>query len=195
MSAGMISIFFLGYVLGSIPFGVIVARLFGLGDLTAIGSGNIGATNVLRTGNKPAAAITLLLDIGKGLVAVLVAGTLSDPTGALVAGFGAFIGHLFPVWLGFRGGKGVATFLGVTLGVSWIAGLIALATWLAIALLARISSLSALVTASSAPIWLWIFAGPGAALLGLVMAVLLTIKHLPNIRRLMAGEEPRIGQS
>ena len=195
MNATMISIFFLGYVFGSVPFGVLVSRLFGLGDLTQIGSGNIGATNVLRTGNKAAAAITLLLDIGKGLVAVLVARALSDAPGELIAGFGAFIGHLFPVWLGFRGGKGVATFLGVTLGVSWIAGLIALGTWLLVAVVARISSLSALVTASTAPLWLWVTIGPGAALLGLVMAVLLTIRHIPNIRRLLAGDEPRIGQS
>ena len=195
MDAGLISILFGGYLMGAIPFGVIISRLFGLGDLTQIGSGNIGATNVLRTGNKKAAALTLALDILKGLLAVVLAKALAPDPAYLVAGFGAFIGHLFPFWLGFKGGKGVATFLGVTIGVSFFAGLIACATWLVVAALSRISSVAALVAASTAPIWLFLLVGPGAALLGLAMAILLTIRHAANINRLRRGEEPKIGQS
>jgi glycerol-3-phosphate acyltransferase PlsY len=183
----------LAYLLGSVPFGVLIARVFGLGDLRRIGSGNIGATNVLRTGNKPAAAATLLLDAAKGGVAVLVARAALGETAALVAGLAAFLGHLYPVWLGFRGGKGVATFLGVLLALAWPAGLAACATWLATAFAFRMSSLAALVAAATAPLWLALFGPPGSAWPGLALAALVFVRHRANIARLRAGTEPRIG--
>jgi acyl phosphate:glycerol-3-phosphate acyltransferase len=186
--------FVLGYLLGSIPFGVLITRTLGLGDLRAIGSGNIGATNVLRTGNKAAAAATLLLDAGKGAVAVLLARHLAGESAALVAGFAAFLGHLFPVWLGFRGGKGVATFLGTMLALSWPVGIAACLTWLATALAFRFSSLAALVTAVATPLWLWAFGRPDAIWLGVALAALVFVRHHANIRRLLAGTEPRIGR-
>ena len=184
----------LAYLVGSIPFGVLITRALGLGDLRAIGSGNIGATNVLRTGNKGAAAATLLLDGAKGAVAVLLARHFAGETAAMVAALAAFLGHLFPVWLGFRGGKGVATFLGVTLALCWPAGLAACATWLATAVLFRFSSLSALVAAASAPLWLLLFGRSDLVLLGLVLAALVFVRHHANIRRLLDGSEPRIGR-
>jgi glycerol-3-phosphate acyltransferase PlsY len=183
----------LGYLLGSIPFGVLIARALGLGDLRSIGSGNIGATNVLRTGNKAAAAATLVLDAAKGAVAVLAARALAGETAATVAGFAAFLGHCFPVWLGFRGGKGVATFLGLTIALAWPAGLAACATWLATAAAFRFSSLAALVAAASVPAWLALFGRPDAVLFGLALAGLVFARHHANVRRLLAGTEPRIG--
>ena len=183
----------LAYLLGSIPFGVLISKALGLGDLRQIGSGNIGATNVLRTGSKPAAAATLILDGAKGGVAVLIARALLGEEAAMVAGFAAFLGHLFPVWLGFKGGKGVATFLGVMLALAWPAGLAACATWLVTAFAFRLSSLAALVAAASAPLWLWLFGRPDAIWLGTALAALVFIRHHANIRRLIAGEEPRIG--
>lgn len=183
----------LGYLAGSIPFGILITRALGLGDLRSIGSGNIGATNVLRTGNKAAAAATLVLDALKGAGAALAARALAGEAAGLVAGAAAFLGHCFPVWLGFRGGKGVATFLGVVLAVAWPAGLIACATWAAVAASTRISSLSALVAAATAPVWLWAFGPPGAGLAGLAMAALVFLRHHANIARLRAGTEPRIG--
>lgn len=184
---------FLGYLAGSIPFGVLITRALGLGDLRAIGSGNIGATNVLRTGNKAAALATLLLDGGKGAAAVLVARALAGEDAAMVAGFAAFLGHLFPVWLGFRGGKGVATYLGLALALAWPAGIAACLTWLVTAKLFRISSLAALVAAATGPLWLWLFGPPGSVWLGLALAFLVFIRHHANIRRLADGTEPRIG--
>jgi glycerol-3-phosphate acyltransferase PlsY len=181
------------YLLGSIPFGVLIARALGLGDLRAIGSGNIGATNVLRTGNKGAAAATLLLDAAKGAVAVLAARALAGEQAAMLAGLAAFLGHLFPVWLRFRGGKGVATFLGVTLAIAWPAGLAACLTWLATALVFRYSSLAALVAAATTPAWLGLFGRRDAVWLGLALAALVFLRHHANIRRLAAGTEPRIG--
>jgi glycerol-3-phosphate acyltransferase PlsY len=183
----------LGYLLGSIPFGVLIARALGLGDLRSIGSGNIGATNVLRTGNKAAAAATLVLDAAKGAVAVLAARALAGEAAAMVAGFAAFLGHCFPVWLGFKGGKGVATFLGLTTALAWPAGLAACATWLATAAAFRFSSLAALVAAASIPAWLAAFGRPDAVLFGLALAALVFARHHANIRRLLAGTEPRIG--
>ncbi len=183
----------LAYLLGSIPFGVLISKAMGLGDLRKIGSGNIGATNVLRTGNKPAAAATLILDGAKGGVAVLIARALVGEEAAMIAGFAAFLGHLFPVWLKFRGGKGVATFLGVMLALAWPAGLACCATWLATAAAFRFSSLAALVSAATAPLWLWLFGRPDALWLGAALAALVFIRHHANIRRLIAGEEPRIG--
>jgi len=184
----------LAYLLGSIPFGVLITRALGLRDLRAIGSGNIGATNVLRTASKGAAAATLLLDGGKGAVAVLLARHLGGETAAMVAGLAAFLGHLFPVWLGFRGGKGVATFLGVMLALAWPAGLAACATWLAAAFLFRFSSLAALLAAASAPVWLALFGRSDLVPLAIALAVLVFVRHHENIRRLLDGSEPRIGR-
>lgn len=186
--------FVLAYLLGSIPFGLVITRALGLGDLRAIGSGNIGATNVLRTGNKGAAAATLILDAGKGAVAVLIARAVAGEGAALVAGFAAFLGHLFPVWLGFRGGKGVATFLGTMLALAWPVGIAACLTWLATAVAFRFSSLAALVAAASTPVWLWVFGRGDAVWLGVALAVLVFVRHHANIRRLLDGTEPRIGK-
>jgi glycerol-3-phosphate acyltransferase PlsY len=185
----------LGYLLGSIPFGVLITRALGLGDLRAIGSGNIGATNVLRTGNKAAAAATVLLDGGKGAVAVLVARALLGEPAAMLAGFAAFLGHLFPVWLGFRGGKGVATFLGVMLALAWPVGIAACATWLVTAYTTRYSSLAALVAAAVTPLWLLVFGRSDAVWIGVALAALVFIRHRGNIRRLLDGSEPRIGRA
>lgn len=186
--------FVLAYLLGSIPFGVLITRALGLGDLRAIGSGNIGATNVLRTGNKGAAAATLLLDAAKGGVAVLVARALAGEDAAMVAGLAAFLGHLFPVWIGFRGGKGVATFLGTMLALAWPVGIAACLTWLATAVAFRFSSLAALVAAASTPLWLWLFGRADAIWLGVALAALVFVRHHANIRRLIDGTEPKIGQ-
>ncbi|MCJ2022020.1 glycerol-3-phosphate 1-O-acyltransferase PlsY [Methylobacterium sp. E-065] len=183
----------LGYALGSIPFGLIFTRLAGLGDVRAIGSGNIGATNVLRTGRKGLAAATLLGDALKGTVSVLVA--LHFGLGpALAAGLGAFLGHLFPVWLGFKGGKGVAVFIGVLLAFSPPAlGIFAL-IWLGLAFALKYSSLAALVASAATPLALWALGAPAQAVLFLLLGVLLWWKHAPNIRRLASGTEGRIGQ-
>ena len=182
------------YLLGAVPFGIVMARAFGLGDLRKIGSGNIGATNVLRTGHKPAAALTLVLDAGKGGFAVLIARAALGEDAAQLAGLCAFLGHLFPVYLGFRGGKGVATFLGTLLALAWPVGLAACATWLAVAALLRYSSLSALVAAATAPLWMTYLGAERAVVLGIVLTVLIYIRHWGNLRRLKAGTEPRIGQ-
>lgn len=183
----------LAYLLGSIPFGLLITRALGLGDLRGIGSGNIGATNVLRTGNKSAAAATLILDALKGAAAVLIARAVVGEHAALLAGFAAFLGHLFPVWLGFRGGKGVATFLGVTLALAWPVGLIACATWALTAAASKISSLAALVAAVTAPLWLALLGPRGSVWVGLGMAALVVLRHSANITRLRDGTEPRIG--
>ena len=191
-----------GYLLGSIPFGVIATRLGGLGDIRNVGSGNIGATNVLRTGRRDLALITLIGDGGKGLVAALIARALVDGLDhdaaslcAALAGGAAFTGHLYPVWLKFRGGKGVATFLGVLLAVSFPAGLLACATWVIMAFLLRISSLAALTAAALSPIYVLLLdPSPMTKVwLAIYMAVLIFIRHEANIRRLLKGEEPRIG--
>lgn len=183
-----------GYLLGAIPFGLILTRLAGLGDIRTIGSGNIGATNVLRTGNRYLAALTLLLDGGKGASAVLIAKNFgADVT--VCAAAGAFFGHLFPVWLRFRGGKGVATFLGVALALNPLAGALACATWAAVAALFRISSAAALAAAAASPLYFWMLGQDQLMQLSLLLAVAIWLKHYDNIRRLMAGEEPRIGAS
>ena len=184
----------LGYLLGSIASGIILARVMGLGDLRAIGSGNIGATNVLRTGNKRAAALTLLFDALKGVVAVLLGRWLAGEAGAQVAGLAAFIGHCFPVWLRFKGGKGVATFLGFWLALAWPVGLACCAVWAATAAAMRISSLSALVAAASALLWAWLFGFGETLAVGAVLVALVYWRHRSNIARLAAGTEPRIGQ-
>ena len=181
------------YLLGSIPFGVVITRALGLGDLRQIGSGNIGATNVLRTGNRAAAAATLILDAAKGAVAVLLARAWVGPDAAQVAALFAFLGHLYPVWLQFRGGKGVATFLGTLLALAWPVGLAACATWAVTAAVSRISSLSALVAAGLAPVWLLIFGRGQMLALVIILAALVFLRHGANIARLRAGTEPRIG--
>jgi len=183
----------IGYLLGSIPFGLIFAWLAGAGDVRKIGSGNIGATNVLRTGKRWAAALTLLFDGGKGAAAVLIAYALYGDVAAAFAGLGAFLGHLFPVWLRFKGGKGVATFLGITFALAWPAGLLVAATWLVAAAIWRISSLSALIAAALAPLYMLYLGGPLNAFLISLLALLIFVTHRQNIARLSRGEEPRIG--
>lgn len=182
------------YLLGSIPFGIVITRALGLGDLRQIGSGNIGATNVLRTGNKPAALATLILDAGKGGFAVVIGHMLGGGDAAQVAALASFLGHLYPVWLGFKGGKGVATFLGTLLALAWPVGLAACATWLATALITRISSLSALVAAASSTLWVIVFGRETMVALMLVLTALVFWRHAANIRRLRDGTEPRIGK-
>jgi glycerol-3-phosphate acyltransferase PlsY len=185
----------IGYLLGSIPFGVLISGIMGLGDLRKIGSGNIGATNVLRTGNKFAAAATLILDGGKGVVAVLIAMTFAAPDAAQLAALAAFAGHCFPIWLQFKGGKGVATFLGILLAIAWPVGVAACLTWLVTAFALRISSLSALVAALLAPIWAAILGFPTISGLATALALLIFYRHGPNISRIVAGTEPKIGAS
>ena len=184
----------LAYLLGSVPFGIVMARVFGLGDLRRIGSGNIGATNVLRAGNRTAAALTLVLDAGKGGIAVLIARALLAEDAAQVAAFAAFFGHCFPVFLGFRGGKGVATFLGTLLALWWPAGLAACATWLIVAALLRYSSLAALIAAVLSPALVQLTGRPEATLLCVLLAALIVVRHRENIERLRAGTESKIGK-
>ena len=185
--------FAIGYALGSIPFAYLVTRLFGLGDIRNVGSGNVGTTNVLRTGNKLAAALTLVGDVGKGIIAVLIAKEFGDWL-AMAAALGAFVGHIFPVWLSFKGGKGVATYLGILAALNLPVALITAATWIITALVARISSLSALVAAALSPIYMLLI-GPAAYAIGAaILAALIFVTHRENIARLMAGTEPRIGQ-
>ncbi len=184
----------IGYVLGSVPFGVLMARLFRLGDLRKVGSGNIGATNVLRTGNKAAAALTLGLDAAKGAAAVLLAGWLIGADAAQAAGLAAFLGHLYPVFLGFAGGKGVATFLGVTLALSLPVGAAACATWAAVAGYLRYSSAAALAAAALAPLWAWAWDVRALIVVLAAMALLIFWTHRGNIGRLAAGIEPKIGR-
>jgi acyl phosphate:glycerol-3-phosphate acyltransferase len=184
----------IGYLLGSIPFGLILTKLAGTQDLRTIGSGNIGATNVLRTGRKGLAAATLLLDALKGTVAVVITGYIAGPNAAIVAGLGAFLGHLFPVWLKFKGGKGVAVYIGILLGLIPVSALFFCILWLATAVTTRYSSLSALVAAFVTPISLWWFGPPKFASLFAVLTLLLFYMHRENIKRLQSGTESRIGQ-
>jgi glycerol-3-phosphate acyltransferase PlsY len=185
--------FVFGYLLGSIPFGLLLTKLAGLGDLRQIGSGNIGATNVLRTGNKGLAALTLLLDLLKGTAAVWV-GSHFGPYAAMLAGLGAFLGHLFPVWLGFRGGKGVATYIGVLLGLYWPAAVAFCAVWLIVAVATRYSSLAALMASAGSVALLAVTGRWQLAGLFLLLTLLLYIRHAGNIGRLARGEEARIGE-
>ena len=194
VNANALAALVLGYLLGSIPFGLLLTRFAGLGDIRAIGSHSIGATNVLRTGNKALAAATLLGDGLKGTLAVLLAGAWLGPTAALVAGLGAFLGHCFPVWLGFKGGKGFATYLGVLLGLYWPAVLVLAVVWLGMAAVFRFSSLAALTTSLAVPVALLLFGEGRVALLFVVLAPLLWLRHHENISRLLAGTESRIGE-
>jgi acyl phosphate:glycerol-3-phosphate acyltransferase len=189
----LIAPFLMGYLLGSIPFGLLLTRAAGLGDIRKVGSGNIGATNVLRTGRKGLAAATLLLDAAKGVIAVLIADQVGQ-LAAVGAAAGAVIGHMFPVWLGFRGGKGVATTLGVIWGLSWPVGAIACATWLAMAAVFRYSSLAALVAVVAAAVAAWFLTDPRAAWLLTILVPLVWVRHHENIVRLLNGSETRIGQ-
>jgi len=184
----------IGYGLGSIPFGLLLTRMMGLGNLRDIGSGNIGTTNVLRTGSKKAAALTLLLDGGKGAAAVLLARVMAGEDAAQLAGLMAFIGHCFPVWLQFKGGKGVATFLGLMLALAWPVGIACCATWLAAAALSRISSMGALVAAASAPLWGLGLGNNTAIALAALLAAIVFWRHSANVARICAGTEPKIGQ-
>ena len=183
-----------GYLLGSIPFGIIITRLAGTQDIRAIGSGSIGATNVLRTGRKGLAAATLIADMLKGTAAVLAASWWCGAECGLIAGLGAFLGHLFPVWLRFKGGKGVATGLGILLAVSWKAGIAVAVIWIAVAAVSRYSSLASLIACAAAPVIVWFIGTPSQALLFLILAVLAFIMHRGNIARLWQGTEGKIGQ-
>ncbi|MCL6282821.1 glycerol-3-phosphate 1-O-acyltransferase PlsY [Ruegeria sp. 2012CJ41-6] len=183
----------IGYGLGSIPFGMIFARLMGLGNLREIGSGNIGATNVLRTGSKLAAALTVLFDGAKGAVALLLARHFAGEQAAQITALAAFMGHCFPIWLGFRGGKGVATFLGIWLALAWPVGIACCLTWLAGTAVSRMSSVGALAAAAASTLWI-IFLGYGGALvLGIILTLLIYLRHSENIGRIKSGTEPRIG--
>ena len=192
MAQNLILAALFGYLLGSIPFGLLLTRAAGLGDVRSIGSGNIGATNVLRTGNKGLAALTLLLDMLKGTAAAAIASRWGAELG-LVAGLTAFLGHLFPVWLGFKGGKGVATYLGVLIGLAWKVALVFAVVWLAMAALLRFSSLAALAATLVVPVVLYLMGLADYAALFLLMSVIVWIKHRANISRLLAGTESRIG--
>jgi len=192
---GAVIAYALGYLLGSIPFGLVLTRLAGTQDIRAIGSGNIGATNVLRTGHKGLAAATLLCDMFKGTLAVLLAGKLFGHEAALAAGLGAFLGHLFPVWLRFKGGKGVAIYIGILIGFAWIAALAFGAIWFAVAGVTRYSSLSGLVASAAMPAILWALGQADVAILFVALTVFVFIMHRANIARLFAGTEPRIGKS
>jgi acyl phosphate:glycerol-3-phosphate acyltransferase len=196
MSADLFLIvaFVIGYLLGSIPFGLILTRIAGTQDLRSIGSGNIGATNVLRTGRKGLAAATLIGDMLKGTAAVIIAGYLDGPNAAMVAALGAFLGHLFPVWLKFRGGKGVAVYIGILIGLLWPAALLFCAVWIITAVISRYSSLSALIASVVTPIFLWWFGHLALAALFTVLTLLVFYMHRENIKRLLAGTEGKIGQ-
>ncbi len=183
----------LGYLLGSIPFGLILTRAAGTQDLRTVGSGNIGATNVLRTGRKGLAAATLIGDALKGTAAVIIAGAFAGPYAAMIAGLGAFLGHLFPVWLRFKGGKGVAVYIGIMLGLFWPAALVFCLAWLATAFTSKYSSLSALVASAVTPVMLWLFGQPNLAILAAILTLLLWYMHRENIARLQAGTEGKIG--
>ena len=186
--------FIVGYLLGSIPFGLVLTRAAGLGDIRTIGSGNIGATNVLRTGRKGLAAATLICDMLKGTLAVVVAGYYDGPNGAMLAALGAFLGHLFPLWLKFKGGKGVAVYIGVLIGLFWPAAIVFCVIWASTAFTSRYSSLSALVASFVTPIFLWWFGHPALASLFAVLSLMLFYMHRENIQRLQAGTEGRIGE-
>ncbi len=191
-SLSLLALIALGaYLLGTVPFGIVITRGLGLGDLRQIGSGNIGATNVLRTGNRWAALMTLLLDAGKGGIAVVIARQFGPSDAEQLAALAAFLGHLFPIWLGFRGGKGVATFLGTLILLAWPVGLVSCATWLVTFALTRISSLSALIAALSVVFWLGIAGYSDMIALGASLAALILWRHEANIKRLLAGTEPR----
>jgi len=195
-SLGFVIAAIAGYLFGSIPFGLVLTKLAGLGDIRDIGSGNIGATNVLRTGNKPLALITLILDTGKGAIAAFTILYFVGPLGATIAGVAAVIGHNFPIWLKFKGGKGVATTLGTILALSWPVGVCVSLTWLIAAVVFRMSSLSAMISLTAAPLYVWLLIDlrePELIIATVFLALLSLIRHHQNIRRIISGEEPKIG--
>lgn len=194
-TAALIGFAIAAYLLGAVPFGLVVSKVMGLGDPRDIGSGNIGATNVLRTGSKLAGGLTLLLDMLKGLIPVLVGAWAFGPGGAQLGGIAAFLGHLFPIWLKFKGGKGVATFFGVTFGLAWPVGLACAAIWLGVAKLTRMSSAGALAATAASPILGAIFATSGVFYTLALIAVLIWIKHHANIKRILSGREAKIGDT
>ncbi|WP_298850749.1 glycerol-3-phosphate 1-O-acyltransferase PlsY [uncultured Ruegeria sp.] len=185
----------LGYLMGSIPFGMLLARAMGLGNLREIGSGNIGATNVLRTGNKAAAALTLVFDAAKGAAAVLIARAYAGEDAAQVAAFMTFLGHCFPMWLGFRGGKGVATFLGLWLALDWRVGIACCLSWVVAAAIWRISSVGALAAAALSTTWVLVLTNGQTFILGIILTLLIYWRHSTNVARIKAGTEPKIGKS
>ena len=195
LELGLMNIFFVilfAYLIGSIPFGIIISKIMGLGNLRNIGSGNIGATNVLRTGNKLAAILTLIFDLLKGAISVIITYCIFNDTTAQIAALSSFLGHCFPIWLKFKGGKGVATFIGISLALYWPAGILICLTWVLTAFLSRISSLSALISSLSSILWVWILGVPSAVFVMTVLTILIWFRHIENIKRIIKNTEPKI---
>ena len=195
LELGLINIFLVilfAYLIGSIPFGIIISKIMGLGNLRNIGSGNIGATNVLRTGNKLAAILTLIFDLLKGAIAVIITYYIFNDTTAQIAALSSFLGHCFPIWLKFKGGKGVATFIGISLALYWPAGILICLTWVLIAFLSRTSSLSALISSLSSILWVWVLGAPSAVFIMTVLTILIWYRHIENIKRIIKNTEPKI---
>lgn len=195
LELGLMNIFLVilfAYLIGSIPFGIIISKIMGLGNLRNIGSGNIGATNVLRTGNKLAAILTLIFDLLKGAIAVIITYYIFNDTTAQIAALSSFLGHCFPIWLKFKGGKGVATFIGISLALYWPAGILICLTWVLIAFLSRTSSLSALISSLSSILWVWILGVPSAVFVMTVLTILIWFRHIENIKRIIKNTEPKI---
>ena len=195
LELGLMNIFLVilfAYLIGSIPFGIIISKIMGLGNLRNIGSGNIGATNVLRTGNKLAAILTLIFDLLKGAIAVIITYYIFNDTTAQIAALSSFLGHCFPIWLKFKGGKGVATFIGISLALYWPAGILICLTWVLIAFLSRTSSLSALISSLSSILWVWILGVPSAVFVMIVLTILIWYRHIENIKRIIKNTEPKI---
>jgi len=195
LELGLMNIFLVilfAYLIGSIPFGIIISKIMGLGNLRNIGSGNIGATNVLRTGNKLAAILTLIFDLLKGAISVIITYYIFKDTIAQIAALSSFLGHCFPIWLKFKGGKGVATFIGISLALYWPAGILICLTWVLTAFLSRISSLSALISSLSSILWVWILGVPSAVFVMTVLTILIWFRHIENIKRIIKNTEPKI---
>ena len=195
LELGLMNIFLVilfAYLIGSIPFGIIISKIMGLGNLRNIGSGNIGATNVLRTGNKLAAILTLIFDLLKGAIAVIITYYIFNDTTAQIAALSSFLGHCFPIWLKFKGGKGVATFIGISLALYWPAGILICLTWVLTAFLSRISSLSALISSLSSILWVWVLGAPSAVFIMTVLTILIWCRHIENIKRIIKNTEPKI---
>ena len=195
LELGLMNIFLVilfAYLIGSIPFGIIISKIMGLGNLRNIGSGNIGATNVLRTGNKLAAILTLIFDLLKGAIAVIITYYIFNDTTAQIAALSSFLGHCFPIWLKFKGGKGVATFIGISLALYWPAGILICLTWVLTAFLSRTSSLSALISSLSSILWVWILGAPSAVFIMTVLTILIWYRHIENIKRIIKNTEPKI---
>ena len=195
LELGLMNIFLVilfAYLIGSIPFGIIISKIMGLGNLRNIGSGNIGATNVLRTGNKLAAILTLIFDLLKGAIAVIITYYVFNDTTAQIAALASFLGHCFPIWLKFKGGKGVATFIGISLALYWPAGILVCLTWALTAFLSRISSLSALISSLSSILWVWVLGVQSAVFIMTVLTILIWYRHIENIKRIIKNTEPKI---